>query len=49
MRVVHVSYSVGGGAGRAALRLHQSLEKLGADSQSLRSIRRFRFLDLIMM
>ncbi len=32
MRVVHVSYSVGGGAGRAALRLHQSLEKLGADS-----------------
>lgn len=32
MRVVHVSYSVGGGAGRAALRLHQNLRDLGTDS-----------------
>ena len=32
MRVIHVCYSVNGGAGRAALRLHGSLAKLGADS-----------------
>uniref|UniRef100_UPI00131ABFDC glycosyltransferase n=1 Tax=Acidobacterium sp. S8 TaxID=1641854 RepID=UPI00131ABFDC len=32
MRVVHVSYSVKGGAGRAALRLHQNLIDLGTDS-----------------
>ncbi len=32
MRVVHVSYSLEGGAGRAALRLHQNLRELGADS-----------------
>jgi len=32
MRVVHVSHSLDGGAGRAAMRLHQSLRKLGADS-----------------
>ena len=32
MRVVHVSFSLGGGAGRAALRLHQNLRELGTDS-----------------
>jgi glycosyltransferase involved in cell wall biosynthesis len=32
MRVVHVSYSLEGGAGRAALRLHQNLRDLGTDS-----------------
>jgi glycosyltransferase involved in cell wall biosynthesis len=32
MRVVHVSYSVKGGAGRSALRLHQNLRDLGKDS-----------------
>ncbi len=32
MRVVHVSYSLGGGAGKAALRLHQNLRELGTDS-----------------
>ena len=32
MRVVHVSYSVDGGAGRSALRLHQNLLDLGIDS-----------------
>lgn len=32
MRVVHVSYSADGGAGRSALRLHQSLRDLGTDS-----------------
>lgn len=32
MRVVHVSYSLEGGAGRSALRLHQNLSDLGAES-----------------
>lgn len=32
MRVVHVSYSVEGGAGRSALRLHQNLMDLGTES-----------------
>ena len=32
MRVVHLSYSVDGGAGRAAMRLHQGLMDLGVDS-----------------
>src|SRR4051795_3998122 len=32
MRVVHVSYSLEGGAGRSALRLHQNLIDLGVES-----------------
>lgn len=32
MRVVHVSFGVDGGAGRAAMRLHQSLKSSNADS-----------------
>ena len=32
MRVVHVSYSLEGGAGRACLRLHRNLRELGTES-----------------
>lgn len=35
MRIVHISTSDGGGAGRAALRLHQGLLRLGHDSTML--------------
>jgi glycosyltransferase involved in cell wall biosynthesis len=35
MQVLHLSESDGGGAGRAALRLHQGLQRLGVNSQLL--------------
>ncbi|MEW5855830.1 MAG: glycosyltransferase family 4 protein [Cyanobacteriota bacterium] len=35
MKILHLSESDGGGAGRATLRLHQGLQRLGIDSQIL--------------
>src|SRR5919199_3720100 len=35
MKILHLSESDGGGAGRATLRLHQGLQRLGVDSQIL--------------
>ncbi|MEW5855829.1 MAG: glycosyl transferase, partial [Cyanobacteriota bacterium] len=35
MQVLHLSESDGGGAGRATLRLHQGLQRLGVNSQML--------------
>ncbi|HEY9673901.1 MAG TPA: glycosyltransferase family 4 protein [Waterburya sp.] len=35
MKVLHLSESDGGGAGRATLRLHQGLQRIGVDSQML--------------
>ncbi len=33
MKIVHVCFSTGGGAGRATLHLHETLRKIGVDSQ----------------
>jgi glycosyltransferase involved in cell wall biosynthesis len=35
MKILHLSESDGGGAGRATLRLHQGLQRIGVDSQIL--------------